>query len=56
LSQRAVQSIHGFSKSFSWDWKKNCFVLDLGFSGGDVTIRACVHDFWPTLPGREIFL
>jgi len=32
LTLRALQSVYGFSKFSSWDWKK-FVVLGLGFSG-----------------------
>jgi len=38
---RAVQTIYGFGKSSSFDFKK-LFDLGLGFSLGDVTKRVCV--------------
>ena len=50
LSQRAVQTLYGFSKSCSQNRKKIVFVSGLSFSGGNVTSRGVFALFWPSLP------
>ena len=52
LSQKAIQTIHAFSKSCRQNRKKNVFRFWCGISGGDVTKKACFVNFghlWPAL-------